>query len=370
MDRITACAKKDEAIENFCFDGTCFESNPYGNGHINDTFLIKCKNNDEVNMYILQRLNHDIFKNPEQLMQNIYNVTNFLRDKICLLGGNPERETLNLIKIKSNDIFYKDSIGSYWRAYIFIDNSFCYDLVENPDDFYQSGLAFGNFQELLISYPANTLHEIIPNFHNTNARYLDFIKAVNEDKMSRVASAKSEIDFIISREKDTNICHELYLSGKLPLRVTHNDTKLNNVMIDADTRAHLCVLDLDTVMPGYSIHDFGDSIRFGASTALEDEIDLSKVSMDLNLFESYTKGFLESCGHSLNNTEINMLPFGAKIMTLECGIRFLTDYLNGDVYFKIHKERHNLDRCKTQLKLVLDMENKLDKMSNIINKYI
>lgn len=370
MTREELCAKKQEAIAAFKIEGECYSSDNYGNGHINDTFLLKCKTTDGVeHKYILQRMNHEVFKNPDELIENISGVTRHLKKKIQANNGDVLRETLNLVETNDGKLLFKDSIGSYWRNYLFIDNATCFDLVEKPDHFYQSGVAFGQFQNLLADYPAKTLHETIVDFHNTQKRYETFINAVELDKVGRAKAVAAEIDFIKQRKADTEVCNALIAKGELPVRVTHNDTKLNNVMIDNATGKGLCVLDLDTVMPGLNMNDYGDSIRFGASTAKEDETDLSKVEMSLELFETYTKGFLSACGSALTKKEIEMLPFGAKIMTFECGMRFLTDYLEGDHYFRTHYENHNLDRCRTQLKLVSDMESKWNEMQQIISRY-
>lgn len=370
MTREEYCAKIDEVIDQIAFEGTFIDYERYGNGHINDTFVALYQLEDGSKIrYILQRMNHDTFKQPEQLMENIAGVTEFLKKKILLKHGDINRETMNIIPTIDGNTFYKDSIGSYWRAYIFIEDATCFDMVEKPDDFYQSAIAFGHFQEQLADYPASTLHETIPNFHNTPIRFENFKKALEEDSLGRAKEVAAEIDFVMKREKDTHILIDLYAEGKLPLKVTHNDTKLNNIMIDNKTRKAICVIDLDTVMPGFSVNDFGDSIRFGASTGAEDEPDLSKVNFDLSLYELYTKGFLEGCNGSLTETEIDMLPVGAKMMTLECGIRFLTDYLQGDTYFRIHHEKHNLERTRTQFKLVSDMEQNWEAMHEIVNKY-
>lgn len=370
MDRAAYCAKIQEAIENIQFEGTYVEHMPYGSGHINDTFAAVFQQADgSRRRYILQRMNHEIFKDPEALMENINNVTSFLRKKIVEAGGDPERETLNVVPAKDGKSFFKDSIGSYWRGYVFIEGATSYDKVEKPEHFYQSAVAFGNFQKLLADYPAATLHETIPDFHNTTVRFETFKKAVQEDVMGRAKDVQAEIDFAMAREEDASVLMNMLKKGELPLRVTHNDTKLNNIMIDDKTGKGICVIDLDTVMPGLALNDFGDSIRFGANPAAEDEKDLSKVWMELSLFESFTRGFLEACGNSLTDNEINMMPMGAKLMTFECGIRFLTDYLQGDTYFKVHREGHNLDRCRTQFKLVADMEEKWDQMKAIVEKY-
>ena len=360
---------KKEVIENFQFEGEYTEGIPYGSGHINDTFRVTFQHKGETKRYILQRMNNQIFLNPEELMENVVGVTSWLRKKIVENGGEPERETLNLVPAKDGKAFYKDSEGEYWRVYLFIEGAKTYDLVENQEDFYQSAVAFGRFQGLLADYPAETLHETIQDFHNTVKRLDTFKKAVEADGCGRAAQVQEEIQFVLDREALAHKLCDMQAEGKLPLRVTHNDTKLNNIMIDDETRKAICVIDLDTVMPGLSVNDFGDSIRFGASTGAEDEPDLSKVSCSMELFELYTKGFVEGCKGSLTEEELDMLPVGAMPMTYECGMRFLTDYLEGDHYFKIHREGHNLDRCRTQFKLVKDMEEKWNQMNEIVNKY-
>lgn len=369
MTREEQCSKIKEAIENIDFEGTYLDHIPYGNGHINDTFQVRfTTEKGPIIRYILQRINHETFKNPEQLMENISGVTKFLRCKIEKKHGDVNRETINIILTKKGNSFFKDSIGSYWRGYQFIEDAICYDLVGNPIDFYESAVAFGNFQNQLADYPADTLYETIPNFHNTPVRFERLLKAIEQDTAGRVEEVVNEIRFVLDREEFTHVLMDLHTDGKLPLRVTHNDTKLNNVMLDCETKKGLCVIDLDTVMPGFSVNDFGDSIRFGASTGAEDEPDLSKVNFDIGLYELFTKGFLYGCKGSLTDIELKMLPVGAKMMTLECGIRFLTDYLEGDTYFKIHREKHNLDRCRTQFKLVSDMENSWEAMKHAVNQ--
>ncbi len=366
----TACAKIEEAVVQFAIEGSLVERRPYGNGHINDTFLLVYEMPDGTKkQYILQRMNHEIFRNPQQLMENIVNVTTYLREKIISQGGEPDRETLNVVKTRSGENYYQDSDGNYWRMFLFIERTICLEKVESAKDFYDSAVAFGNFQRMLADYPAETLHETIPNFHHTPSRFLAFQRAVREDKLGRAASVKAEIEFALAREKDTFVLTDLLAAGQLPLRVTHNDTKLNNILFDESSRKALCIIDLDTVMPGLSHYDFGDSIRFGASTGEEDEKDLSRIELDLSLFEVFTKGYLEGCGGRLTDKEIEMLPMGAKLMTYECGIRFLADHLEGDVYFKIHRDGHNLDRARTQFKLVADMEAKWDAMRAITEKY-
>ncbi|MCB7304163.1 aminoglycoside phosphotransferase family protein [Bariatricus massiliensis] len=360
----------NEAIANFRFDGVLVDERPYGSGHINDTYLLvfEIAEMGQIKV-ILQRMNKDIFKEPVELMENILNVTSYLRERIIENGGDPERETLNVIPTVNGKPYFVDSSGEYWRAYKFITDATSYDQVESADDFYQSAVSFGNFQRLLAAYPAETLHETIKGFHDTRARFQVFKKAVEDDVCGRAAYVQEEIRFVLQREDLANFFAELLDKKEIPLRVTHNDTKLNNIMIDNKTGKGICVIDLDTVMPGLAMHDFGDSIRFGASTAAEDEQDLSKVSCDMDLYDIYAKGYIEGCGGKLTEREIDLMPMGAKAMTFECGMRFLTDYLQGDTYFKIHRENHNLDRCRTQFKLVEDMETKWETMQSIIQKY-
>ena len=361
--------KVHEAIDGFKLPGELKERIRYGSGHINDTYRLTYETPQGTKRYILQRMSKSIFKKPVELMENVSGVTAWLRKKIIENGGDPERETLTLVKSNDGLPYFVDSTGEYWRVYLFIEGATCYDAVKDDNDFYQSAVAFGHFQRLLADYPAETLHETIKDFHNTPDRLEKFKKAVAEDVCGRAASVQKEIDFILEREELTHALYDLQLDGRLPLRVTHNDTKLNNIMIDDETGKAICVIDLDTVMPGLTANDFGDSIRFGASTALEDEQDLSKVSCDLHLFDVYARGFIEGCGGALTDLEIDMLPMGAILMTFENGIRFLTDHLEGDHYFHIHREGHNLDRCRTQLTLVKDMQEKLPQMNAIIQKY-
>lgn len=342
---------------------------PYGSGHINDTFAVNAQKGGAPCRYILQRINTKVFTNPERLMQNILGVTEYLKARIRERGGDPDRETLTVIRTNDGAPLFRDGDGGCWRCYLFVEDTVSYDLVQRPEDFYCSAVSFGFFQRQLADYPAQTLFESIPDFHNTPNRLRLFKEALAADPLGRAKAAGPEADFVLAHGEDTRFLYDLQKSGALPLRVTHNDTKLNNILIDKATGKGICVIDLDTVMPGLVHYDYGDSIRFGASTALEDETDLCKVEMDLNLFDVYTKGFLEEAGEALTAREKETLPMGAKLMTLECGIRFLTDHLLGDSYFKIHRPGHNLDRCRTQFKLVADMEAKWGEMAAIVKKY-
>lgn len=364
-------AEKTEVIRNFRFSGNLLKAEPYGSGHINDTFLLVYDIPDMgVMKLILQRMNKEIFQQPAKLMENVMSVTAHLRKKIVEQGGDPERETLNVIPAADGKPYFVDYQGEYWRAYKFITDATSYDQVEKPEHFYQSALSFGKFQRLLADFPANELHETIQGFHDTKARFEVFKNAVASDPMGRAAGVQPEIQFVLEQEETANVFGDLLEKKEIPLRVTHNDTKFNNIMIDNKTGEGICVIDLDTVMPGLAMNDFGDSIRFGASTAAEDEQDLTRVSCDMELFDLFAKGYIKGCGGRLTEKEIRLLPMGAKVMTYECGMRFLTDYLEGDHYFKIHREGHNLDRCRTQFKLVKDMEEKWDIMEQIIQKCV
>ena len=342
----------------FALDGKPVSWREFGHGHINSTLKITTDTGAE---YVLQKINKYVFRNPVRLMSNVVAVTNYLREQV-----EDPKMALHVIMTKRGSSFYRDSDGDFWRMYDFL-HGFCLDAPESDEDFYQSGIAFGRFQELLSDFPAETLYETIPEFHNTVDRYRQFKASIAIDPLGRLANVREEVDFVLAHEEVGSTLQKMRESGELPLRVTHNDTKLNNVMLDRQTRKALCVLDLDTVMPGLSAHDFGDSIRFGAATAAEDEQDLRKMSMDLHMFEVYTQGFLEAAT-KLTDKEVEMLPMGALIMTLEVGLRFLKDYIDGDLYFKTAYPEHNLVRARTQLKLVADMENKMDEMKAIVAK--
>lgn len=343
-------------LEQFCLDSAVISCRSYGCGHINETYLVVCESGHR---YILQKINHHVFPDVPALMNNIELVTAALRKK------EPDsRKVLTLIQTKDGSPYLKDREG-YWRVYDFVEHSLCLQQAETEDDFYQSAAAFGSFEEYLKDFPMDALHETIPNFHNTPDRYRIFHETLKKDKWNRAKVVENEIHFVLEREQEMGTLQHMRESGELPVRVTHNDTKLNNVLLDADTRKALCVIDLDTVMPGLSLYDYGDSIRFGAATAAEDEKDLSKVEMDLEKFRIYTRGFTRAYP-GLTEKEKEFLPLGAKTMTLECGLRFLTDYLDGDHYFATHYEGQNLDRCRTQFKLVADMEQKWEQMKKIV----
>lgn len=356
--------KINSIVNKFKVVGEVIKVESYGNGLINGTYLITCFDGDNKNRYILQMINSNVFKKPDQVMENILKVTDFLRKKV-----ETSREVLTVVHTRDDGFYCYDKDGHLWRMYEFIEDSICLDRPEFLEDFYQAGLAFGKFQRYLSEFPTESLHETIVDFHNTPKRYENFLKAVEEDKMGRAKNVAEEIEFVKARKDFYSVLIDKNKSGELPIRVSHNDTKMNNVMLDYDSRRALCVIDLDTIMPGFSVTDFGDAIRFGASTAAEDEKDLSKVWLDINLFEIYTKGFIKGCGGQLPKEEIMLLPEGAKMMTIECGMRFLTDYLEGDTYFKTEYPEHNLVRFRTHMKLVTDMEEKWDKMKRIVTRF-
>ena len=359
MTREELCAKKTEALSAYSHIGSVVSCERYGNGHINDTFLTVAEDGKR---YIFQRINHTVFPHPDEVMENITAVTEHIRRKVSAEGGDADRASLVVIPTDGGASFYKDSIGSYWRMYEFTEGTVAKDRVDSIKTFTDCAEAFGRFQGWLSDFDASVLHEPIANFHNTPVRYETLMRAIAKDPMGRVKEVQAEIDFVKARAEFVCMLERAREAGELPLRVTHNDTKLNNILFDEQSGAPVCVIDLDTVMPGYSVNDFGDSIRFGANTAAEDEVDLSKVSLDLELYRSYAAGFLKGCDGKLTAKEVELMPIGARMMTLECGMRFLTDYIEGDTYFRISRPSHNLDRCRCQFALVADMERKAEQM--------
>lgn len=358
-----------QILAAYALPGTVADVARHGKGHINDTFCVVCKTPEGgTARFILQRLSQAAFPHPEEVMENFVGITSYLRREILAEGGDPLRETLSLVKTGDGADFVTDAEGRAWRLMPFIENADCYQSA-TPELFAASGRAFGRFQYMLRDYPARTLHETIPHFHDTESRFEQFLAALEADKMNRAEGVSPEIQFILRRKADCGVALRALREGKLPLRVTHNDTKLNNILIDRDTREGICIIDLDTTMPGLAINDFGDSIRFGANHCMEDEQDLTKVNFDISLYEVFTRGFLEGARGSLTPAELEYLPWGARLMTLECGIRFLTDYLDGDHYFHVSHPRQNLDRARTQLKLVKDMEEQFDAMGAVVAKY-
>ena len=336
-------------------------------GHINTTDVAIFNENGEIKKYLVQGINTHVFKSPDKLMDNIVGVTTFLREKIEENGGNPDRETLSFIPANDGKYYYYHN-NKCWRVYHYIDDSYTINIIKNPSVFENAGRSFGLFQKNLSGYPMESLYETIKDFHNTPKRLENLKTSIAADVKGRAAEVQQEIDFALARAADTKTVLKLYRDGLIPLRVTHNDTKLNNILFDKNTNESICVIDLDTIMPGFSLYDFGDAIRFGGNTASEDEKDLDKVQISLELFESFTRGFLSTCATALTKAEVKHLAFGAKMMTYECGIRFLADYLDGDVYFKIRYDDHNLVRARNQFKLVEEMEKHMDEMNEIVDR--
>ena len=351
-----------EICAGFAIYGDFLVAVPFGSGHINDTYQVTYDQGGVRLHYTLQRINHSVFKKPEQVMENIDRVTAHLLNKIRSRGEETRKRTLRLLRTFSNRPFVQDKRGDYWRAYVFVENARSYDVLESPKQAYLAARAFGEFQCDLVDLPGKRLHETIPDFHHTPKRVDALLEAVAEDRVGRAAGVRREVDFVMKRRDETELLLKLHAQGAIPERITHNDTKSNNILIDDLTGEGVCVIDLDTVMPGLSLYDFGDMVRTGTSPAAEDERDLSKVTMQFGMFEALLRGYCATAGSFLNDVELEYLPFSGKLITLEIGMRFLTDYLEGDVYFKIHRDNHNLDRCRTQFKLVSDMEKNWEQM--------
>jgi thiamine kinase-like enzyme len=359
----------EEIAEQFAIEGDFISAEPYGTGHINETFASQFRTPNGIRRYVHQRLNHLVFKQPQQVMENAIRVTQHIRQKILAAGGDSERQCLTIIPTRQGNSFCQAEDGSYWRSYLLIENARTYDVAQNLGQVYAAAKAFGLFQHRLADLPGDRLHETIPDFHFTPHRFRNFISAANEDSCNRGKSVSKEIDFILQREPDTRVITDLMSSGDIPERVTHNDTKLNNVMLDDSTGEGVCVIDLDTTMPGSVLYDFGDMVRSGATTAEEDEVDLSKVNLNYELFDRLAQGYIETARDFLVPAEWEYLAFAGKLITLEQAIRFLADYLSGDIYYKIHQPEHNLIRARTQIKLVADMEAHMDSLRAIISRY-
>ncbi len=349
--------------DKFAFSGTVADVKICGNGHINSTYIITT---DGRKRYILQILNTAIFKDPVGVMNNIIAVTDHIREGLTQNGEDAERGTMRVIMTKDGQNGYTDPEGRFWRAYDFVEGTICRLTVDSPETFARVGEAFGDFQRRLSDFDASALIESIPNFHNTKKRYGDFLAAVERNAAGRADSVKSEIDFITARADKCALVVDALADGSLPLRVTHNDTKLSNILLDETTEEAVCIIDLDTVMPGSSLYDFGDSIRTGAASAAEDEPDLDKVQFLPEMFKAYARGFIKGTGGALTETELSMLPDGGYIITLEQAIRFLGDYLDGDTYYHTDYPDHNLVRARTQLKLVAEMEAQMEDLRNFV----
>ncbi|MCI5648755.1 MAG: phosphotransferase enzyme family protein [Fusicatenibacter sp.] len=333
---------------------------PFGNGHINDTYVVATQR------YILQRINTSVFREPEQLMENITNVTEFLKKKITASNGDPDRETLTVIPTRDGKPCYQLDENNVFRVYKFIEDTITIESDKTPEILYEAGIGFGHFQKMLSDFPALQLHETIKDFHHTPKRIQALKDAIRRDIAGRADSVKEEIAFALENAVWADTVVNGIADGSIPVRVTHNDTKINNILFDQDTKKAVCVIDLDTVMPGSMLYDFGDALRMGASTADEDETNLELVHFDEAAFAAFTKGYLSEMRDSLTKRELELLPLSVKLMTYECGVRFLTDYLNGDTYFKIHREHHNLDRARNQFKLVMELSDKEPMLHSLV----
>jgi len=356
-------------FQNFQILGSLLESAPYGNGHINDTMVAAFSQAGTRVRYIFQRINGRIFKDPEALMDNILRVTSEAQHQLVEAGvPDSSRRALSVIPATDGKPFHKDGEGRYWRCYPFIEGARTYDIIQNPRQAYEAARAFGEFQKLVAGLEGPRLHETIPNFHNTCSRFERLKEVAAANPQGRLVSAAPELEFISERESVGDVLLNLQAEGLIPERVTHNDTKLNNVMIDDSTETGICVIDLDTVMPGLALYDFGDMVRTATSPAAEDETDLSKVRMQMPMFEALVRGYLSTAGSFLNAEEKSHLAFSGKLIALEIGIRFLTDHLEGDVYFKTKRPNHNLDRCRTQLALVKSIEEQEEAMNAFVRE--
>jgi len=354
----------ENIFNEFITEGTFNKGYTFGTGYIHDTFRIETGSGDKD--YLLQKLNHNVFRDIPRLQENIFRVSNHIRNKLVQAGETDiDRKCLTVIKSNDDKTWFQDHNGDFWRMFLYIPDHRSYDVVENPKQAYEGGKAIGQFQSLLSDLPAPMLHETIPFFHNVEKRLETFHKALKDDTVSRVSSVTGEIKFVLARQEEMKTIQKLGQKGEIPLRITHNDTKFNNILLDTNDRA-LCLIDLDTVMPGYVHYDFGDSLRTAANTAAEDEQDLSKIHVDLEVYKSFTEGYLHQISNILNPKEIEYLAYAPALMTFIMGLRFLTDFIMGDVYYKIRNPQHNILRARAQFRLIENFEEKLGLMKSII----
>ncbi|MBQ3069808.1 MAG: aminoglycoside phosphotransferase family protein [Clostridia bacterium] len=357
-------------VSHFNIEGRYIDHQPVRSGLINQTFLVTIESPKGHNCrFIFQRINTNVFREPYRVMENIMRVTEHIKQQMIETDGVYARRVLSFACTKDGQPYYESPEHGFWRAYEYVENSTAYNIAPSADHFFEAGRAFGEFQLYLNDYDATTLYETIPNFHNTISRVADLKTAIKNDTAGRLKDVQAEVDFLLSRESDAGVLVRALESGRIPYRVTHNDTKINNVLFDNLTDKAICVIDLDTVMPGSSLYDFGDAIRSGACAAAEDEPDLNKVEMDLNKYRLFTKGFIKGTHSLLTNEEIELMPISVKVMAYELAVRFLTDYLNGDVYFHTDYSGQNLLRTRTQMKLVSDVEKKLPEMIGYAHEY-
>lgn len=356
-------------LKHFRVNGEFLNAFPSGSGHINDTYLSQFLLDGFRVLYIVQRINHHVFPNPPAMMENIVRVTQHIRKKLEIRGiKDISRRVLRVIFTHDDSSYYQDSEGNYWRVYDYIERAMAYDTINTTKQAFEAACMFGGFLEMLSDFPDPPLHETIPGFHDGQKRLEAFQKAVVDDPYNRAKKARPEIEFVLAHTGLFDVLPDLVKNGKIPVRTTHNDTKINNVLLDETTGEGVCVIDLDTVMPGLSLFDFGDLARSTLSSAGEDERDTSKIKIDMPRFEAILKGFLSGVGNILTKTERNYLVFSAKMITQVIGIRFLTDYLLGDIYFKIHREEHNLERCRSQFKLMQLLMKHEEEMQTLVEK--
>ncbi|MFO7853223.1 MAG: phosphotransferase enzyme family protein [Bacteroidota bacterium] len=357
----------ENVFSRFNAEGTYLDGYTFGTGHIHDTYKIETETG--YRDYLLQKLNNNIFQDIPALQENIYRVTSHIRSKLVKEGEEDiERKCLTVIKSRDGKTWYRDKKGDYWRMFFFIPDHRSYDVVQNTCHAYEGGKAIGRFQSLLADLPGPRLNETIPNFHNVEKRLETFHDVLKDDPVSRVDRVTEGINFVLKREEEMKTILKLGRQGKIPLRITHNDTKFNNILFDENDRA-LCLIDLDTVMPGYIHYDFGDSLRTAANTAAEDEEDLSKVGIDTEIYEAYTRAYLKQVENVIGKKEIDYLVYGPPLMTFIMGLRFLTDYISGDIYYKIHRPDHNILRSRAQFRLVECFEEQFDLLKSIISRY-
>jgi thiamine kinase-like enzyme len=358
-----------KVFDSFTADGSFAEAVPCGSGHIHDTFRVKTSEKEKDD-YILQRLNNKVFRNIPELQENIERVTDHLYRKLLIVpGSDTKRECLTLIRAKNGKSWIEDENGNFWRMFIFIPDHIVYDIVDSPEKAFEGGKAIGRFQALLTDLPGRSLHETIPSFHDVEKRIDNFNYTLKMDPVGRVKETVKETNFILKRADEMRIIQKLGKEGKIPVRITHNDTKFNNILFDYNGKS-LCIIDLDTVMPGYFHSDFGDAIRTGANIAAEDENDLSKIKMDIDLFGAYARGYLSETNNTLNSIEKEYLAFAPLLMTYEQALRFLTDYVDGDKYYRVHHKHHNIQRTRAQIRLLESMEEQYSEMQKIISKLV
>ncbi|MHC4203402.1 MAG: phosphotransferase enzyme family protein [Planctomycetota bacterium] len=351
--------------ENFNLAGKLIQYEPFGSGHINDTYCLTCEKDNRQIHYILQRINHEVFKNPPQMMENIRRVTNHIRRKLQKQQNKLTSRQLVVIDTKDGADFCRDDYGNYWRLYNRIENAITYDTIESPELAYEAARMFGKFAAMLTDLPGPPLHETIPDFHTTPKRFKTFQEVLRQDPCNKAKDAGAEIDFVLENTRICDVLLNHVAKGEIPVRITHNDTKINNVLLDEKTHKGVCVIDLDTVMPGLSLYDFGDMVRTATNPAEEDERDLSKVTMRMPIFEMLLRGFAEETYTFLTPTEKKNMVFAGKLITFEQMIRFLVDHLAGDIYYKIHHKDHNLDRCRTQMKMVQSITAQEERMNTL-----